>query len=887
MEIPKNKLVVITGVSGSGKSSLVFDVIFREAERRYLGTFTSYARQFIQRTSKPHVEEVTSLSPAIAIDQHTITRNPRSTVGTLTEIYDYLRLLFARLGKRDTGFSDPGSRIPDSGLSSSGIRHLASGISRSLFSFNSPEGACPLCKGLGVEDRLDPELLVSNPEKTLRQGALVITAPNGYIIYSQVTLEVLNQVCEAEGFSIDIPWKELTPDQKRIILFGSDKIEIPYGKHPLESRMRWSGITAKPREMGFYKGIIPVMETILKRERNKNILRFVRTTRCSACQGKRLNPEALSVTIQGHSIAALASLQLDELRQTLESLSFSAREKMIAAPILEKVLNRTGILEELGLGYLTLDRDSSSLSAGEAQRIRLAVQLGMQLQGLLYILDEPSVGLHPADSLRIIRALKRLRDKGNTVIVVEHEEEFIRHADWLIDLGPGAGSNGGEVLVNCAVAQLGELPEEMIQKSQTLSYLFRHNGTGAQRHRGTKAPQHHLTIQGASHHNLRNIDVSFRLQALNVVTGVSGAGKSSLVLDIIGKRLPGTFRETSGWETIGKVISIDQSAIGKSSRSNPATYTGLFDHIRDLFASLPDSRSRGYTKSWFSFNTPGGRCESCQGAGFHQAGMHFLGMVEMRCDHCQGKQFNQETLEIRYQEKNMAEVLDLTFSEAIPFFAGQPAIQRYLQVLDTLGLGYLHLGQRSSTLSGGEAQRVKLATELVRPASSHTLYLLDEPTTGLHPADVARLLQALQSLVLQRHTVIVIEHHPALILAADYIVDLGPGSGRDGGRVVVAGSPQAILESPHSLTGQALGNYLQYPITDAGSRIPDESSQLAVGSSQLANRDSKVENRRSEIVLSGVTTNNLKHISCEIPHNKITVITGVSGSGKSSLAFDT
>jgi len=894
LSIPKNKLVVVTGVSGSGKSSLVFDVIYREAEHKYLSTFTAYARQFLQKTRRPEVEHIKGLSPAIAIDQHAITRNPRSTVGTLTEIYDYLRLLYARVGKL------PHPLIP---FPTREGKHRKSKINRSLFSFNSPEGACPVCKGLGVEDRLDPELLVSNPSKTLREGALVITAPNGYIIYSQVTLDILNQVCEAEGFTIDIPWRELTPEQKDIILYGSKKIEIPFGKHPLESRMRWSGITAKPREMGYYKGIIPVMETILKRERNKNILRFVKTSRCSACDGKRLNPEALSVTINSTNIAGLASQSLEELKHSLAAFSFSdKRDKAIARPIIDKISERILTLEELGLGYLTLDRESTTLSAGEAQRIRLGIQIGMGLQGLLYILDEPSIGLHPKDSIRIIRALKSLRDKGNSVIVVEHEEEFIRHADWLIDIGPGAGTNGGEILVNSPVAEFNSLPEETIAKSLTLQYLFKKSSVTNHRspvtsHHRTTAPPHHrtteITIIGATHHNLKNIDVSFKLNALNVVTGVSGAGKSSLVRDVLGRKLPGTFQEIRGLEEIHKVITIDQSPIGKTSRSNPATYTGLFDLIRNLFASIPESVKKGYGKSRFSFNTKGGRCESCQGAGYHQIGMHFMGTVEVRCNTCRGKQFDEETLEIRYRDKNIAEILALTISEALLFFHGQPEILHYLQVLESLGLGYLHLGQRSSTLSGGEAQRVKLATELSRPAATSTLYMLDEPTTGLHQADVARLLQALRELIRNKHTVILIEHHPDLIFHADHVIDLGPGSGKKGGTVVVAGTPEEVIQSPGSLTGQSLKEHLH-----SASRIqhPTSNIQYPISNNFVIARSEATKQQHPtsssiaiprEIIFTGVTTNNLKRITARIPHEKITIITGISGSGKSSLAFDT
>jgi len=918
LEIPKNKLVVVTGVSGSGKSSLVFDVIYREAEHKYLATFTAYARQFLQKTRRPEVEHIEGLSPAIAIDQHAITRNPRSTVGTLTEIYDYLRLLYARVGKaqRHKGTEGPTHHITNSphhhgttsphhhGTTSPHHQKTQASISRSLFSFNSIEGACPVCKGLGVEDRLDPELLVSDPLKTLREGALVITAPNGYIIYSQVTLDVLNQVCQAEGFNIDIPWLELTPEQKDIILYGSNMIEVPFGKHPLESRMRWSGITAKPREMGYYKGIFPIMETILKSKRNKNILRFVRTSSCSACNGKRLNPKSLSVTVNRHNIASLASQPLEELKQTLDAFSFSDQERAVARPIIDKVTERITTLEELGLGYLALDRESTTLSAGEAQRIRLGIQVGMGLQGLLYIFDEPSIGLHPKDSMRIINTLKSLRDKGNSVIVVEHEEEFIRHADWLIDIGPGAGTNGGEILINSPISELSKLPEETINKSQTLQYLLRHKGTEGQRHNSltqhrdiarhviarnevtkqTERRNTEIVISGATHNNLKNITVSFNLNALNIVTGVSGAGKSSLVNDVLGKKLPGTFQEIRGLEEIHKVITIDQSPIGKTSRSNPATYTGLFDLIRTLFASLPESIEKRYGKSRFSFNTKGGRCESCQGAGYHQIGMHFMGTVEIICPACQGKQFDEETLQIRYRDKNIAEVLALTISEALLFFHDQPKVIHFLRVLESLGLGYLHMGQRSSTLSGGEAQRVKLATELARPVATSTLYLLDEPTTGLHNADVANLLEALQGLIKQQNTVIIIEHHPALILAADHIVDLGPGSGKEGGTVIATGSPEEIMNTRKSPTGQALRRHKG----TEGQRdhiTPSPARHVIARPTQRSG--TKQAEKQTELVISGVTTNNLKRITVRIPHEKITVITGVSGSGKSSLAFDT
>ena len=878
VDIPRNKLVVVTGISGSGKSSLIFDVLYREAENRYLGSFSTYARQFLGRMKRPDVERVEGLSPAIVVDQKTGGRNVRSTVGTITEIYDFLRLLYARIGKPD--------------LKSPGIV-----INRSLFSFNSPEGACPACNGLGVEDRLDPDLLVADETKSLRDRALVITAPNGYIIYSQVTMDVLDQVCRSEGFNVDIPWKDLTPEQKHIVLYGSDKLEIPYGKHPLESRMRWSGITAKPREMGYYKGIIPVMEVILKRDRNKNILRFVRSGNCSSCHGSRLNDKALSVRINDNNIADMAALELDELKESLENLQLSEVEKQIAEPINRQVIRRIGLLQKLGLGYLTTCRVSTSLSGGEVQRMRLATQAGTGLSGILYIFDEPSVGLHPRDTMRMIKILEDLRDNGNTVIVVEHEEEFIRHADWLIDIGPGAGINGGEVLFNISADRIDDLPESEIRKSRTLSFLKGYEridlpprrrepacpASPAGGRQGRDAKE--IEILGATHHNLKNINVSFRLVALNVVTGVSGAGKSTLVNDILGNFLrkklhgsftnPGGYKEIKGWENISKVISIDQAPIGRTPRSNPATYTGLSDLIRDLFANQPEARARGYDKSRFSFNTEGGRCDSCGGAGYLQMGMHFMGSVEVLCEECEGRRFNNETLAITYKNRNISEVLELTVNEALGFFIDHPGIRRFLLTLDSLGLGYLTLGQRSSTLSGGEAQRIKLATELAKPQSAHTLYLLDEPTTGLHSADVSRLLIALNNLILQGNTVIVIEHHLALMAAADHIIDLGPESGRDGGYLVATGTPEEVIRCEGSWTGKALKQYLQPP---PYTPLPHLGEGPGVGALQRA---------WAGIRFKGVTTNNLKNIDVSFPADKIIVVTGVSGSGKSSLAFDT
>ncbi|HNY01993.1 MAG TPA: ATP-binding cassette domain-containing protein, partial [Bacteroidales bacterium] len=631
----------------------------------------------------------------------------------------------------------------------------------------------------------------------LREGALVITAPNGYIIYSQVTLDVLNQVCRAEGFTIDIPWKDLTAEQKHIILYGSDKIEIPYGKHPLESRMKWSGITAKPREMGHYKGILPVMETILRRDRNKNILRFVRSGRCRSCGGTRLNEKARSVKVGEHSITDLAATEIGLLSGILQAIPFSGKDRLIAEPVLQQVSELTGLLKRLGLGYLTPDRESGSLSPGDSRRLRLATLAGMDLSGLICIFDEPSVGLHPHDVGQLIGILKEIRDKGNTVVVVEHDEIFLRHADWITDLGPGAGASGGEILFNGTPQQLLELPLDTVKSSPTLS-LYR--GIFRQEDRVRTTPgAGEIRVEGASSRNLNHIDVVFHLEKLNVVAGVSGSGKSTLVNHTLGSFLENRLLKTSkpegacsavlGWETIGRVVTVDQSPIGRTPRSNPATYTGLFDQVRDLFSRLPDSAARGYDKSRFSFNTPGGRCETCSGAGYQQVGMHFLGNVEVLCEACDGRRFDTETLSVLYRGKSISDVLEMTVAEAMVFFETEPKIRKYLHTLDLLGLGYLSLGQRSSTLSGGEAQRIKLAAELTGPQARHTLYIMNEPTTGLHHADTMILLKAFDQLIAQGHTLIVTEHHPAVISAAGHVIDLGPGSGKEGGRVVFEGTP--------------------------------------------------------------------------------------------------
>lgn len=870
LEIPKNQLIVVTGVSGSGKSSLIFDVMYREAEHRYFGSLSHHAQQFLGKMKRPDVEKIEGLSPAIAVGQKQVHSNPRSTVGTITEIYDYLRLLYARVGKLS----------PEThSLNSPTQTHTL--IDRNLFSFNSPAGACPDCKGLGVEDRLDPDLMIADENKSLRERALVITAPNGYIIYSQVTLDVLDHVCRAEGFNIDIPWKELTPDQKHIILYGSNKIEVPYGKHTLESRMRWTGITAKPREIGYYKGILPVMETILKQKRNKNILRFVRTSPCHVCGGARLNEKALSVTINGLNISQLSALQLDELQRVINKFDFPEKEKSIAVPINNKISHLIDLLKKLGLGYLTTDRESGTLSAGEGQRLKLVNLAGTGLMGLLYFFDEPSIGLHSRDTQKLLDVLENIRDNGNTVIVAEHEEEFIRHADWLVDIGPGAGVDGGRVLLNLAAGKINDLSEKEIRENRTLAFLNGSEKIGIppKRRPGTGW----LVVRGAMANNLKKIDVKFKLEALNVVTGVSGAGKSTLTNHILGKFLrkqlhhanetPVKYQSITGWESLSNVITIDQAPIGRTPRSNPATYTGLSDHIRDLFAKQPLAKEKGFDRSRFSFNVRGGRCDHCEGAGYIEIGMHFMGNVEILCEQCEGKRFNEETLDVRYHGKNIYEILEMSIGEAILFFEGHARIHHYLKTLADLGLGYLKLGQRSSTLSGGEAQRIKLATELAKLSSTHTLYILDEPTSGLHQSDVNNLLKAIHAIIENHHTVVLVEHHLGIISASDHVIDLGPESGNEGGYLVATGTPEEIINCKESYTGQALKKYLTagYRLQATGFRI----------------QGSDIRNPASGISFSNVTTNNLQNIDVVIPHNQITVITGVSGSGKSSFAFDT
>jgi excinuclease ABC subunit A len=908
LKLPRNSLIVITGLSGSGKSSLAFDTIYAEGQRRYVESLSAYARQFLEQLQKPNVEHIEGLSPAIAIEQRTAGRNPRSTVATQTEIYDYLRLLFARIGKifcykcatpierqssqeiidkimnltegtdiqilapivrgRKGEYKDIFRSIQKAGfvrcrvdgkiyelptkiklakykihnievvvdrltikpavknrLTDSvetalkvgkGIVVISSGkttdfvfneqyacakcgasfaeVEPRIFSFNSPYGACANCNGLGTKPEFDPDLVIPDKNKSINEGAIEPwrKGGRGYILYYRWLIRELSYQM---NFDLDSPFKRLPKQTQKVILYGSDEY-----------------VGSKP-----FEGVIPHLERLFSQTKSdylkEEISRFMSTLPCPACQGARLKKESLAITISGKNIWEVTKESIKEAQHFFKNLALTEKERIIAHQIIKEVIQRLQFCIDVGLDYLTLDRKSATLSGGEAQRIRLATQVGSGLVGVLYILDEPSIGLHQRDNAKLISTLKTLRDLGNTLIVIEHDEFTIRAADYIVDLGPGAGRGGGEV-VFCG-------PKEDLLKhpdSLTAKYLKKELKIDIPKIRRTVQKTKFLEVKGAREHNLKNIDVKFPLGVFIAVTGVSGSGKSTLIDEILyralarrlykSKERPGIHEKIIGQEFIDKVIVVDQSPIGRTPRSNPATYTAVFSHIRDVFSKLPEARMRGYKPGRFSFNVKGGRCEACQGDGIKKIEMHFLPDVYVRCDVCKGRRFNEATLEIKYKGKSIADVLEMTVEEAQELFTNIPKIKNILLTLYNVGLGYIQLGQSATTLSGGEAQRVKLSAELSKRSTGKTLYILDEPTTGLHFADVEKLLACLQQLVDKGNTIIVIEHNLEVIKCADYIIDLGPEGGDKGGEVVATGSPEKLLRHRKSYTAQFLTKVL-------------------------------------------------------------------------------
>jgi len=860
---------VITGVSGSGKSSLAMDTLLVEARRRYLASVAFGAAQRLGRLGRAQAESISGLRVAAALDQAAPAANPRSTVGTLTGIYGLLRLLLARVGRLHCavcGALAGGSRCGSCGA---GLPVLEA----RLLSFNVPQGACPGCAGLGLQERVDPELLVKDARLSLRQGALVPTTPKGYIVYSQVTMEVLDTVCRAHGFSVDQPWGELDDEQRRVVLHGSDRIIVPFGKHPLESRLRWKGITARPRQEGHYKGLVPTLEGILASKRNPGVLRFVRSVACEDCRGSRLRPEARALKLGGLGAHEWSALALERLPGALARQRLDERGRAVAAPILAELGQRCARLDELGLGHLSLQRATDSLSRGEARRLRLASCLAGGLGGMLYLLDEPSAGLHPAELPALEGVLRQLVAQGNTVLAVEHELELVRRADFVVDVGPGPGAAGGRLLYAGPVAEWStqdgvESPTLAVMEAASQPLAC---DPGA----GVAGPW--LELRGADAHNLCWVDLSLPLGCLCALTGVSGAGKTTLALGTLVPALqrslgltgppPLGFEVLEGGEPLAGVVVVDQDPIGRTPRSNAATYTKLFDRIRALFARLPLARQAGWTASRFSFNTRGGRCERCEGAGVVRVGMHFLSEVHLRCPDCGGARFDAATLAVRYRGLDVHQVLELSVDRALELFADRPAIARVLAALQLLGLGYLPLGQPATTLSGGEARRVKLAAHLARPARGPTLYVLDDPSTGLHAHDVAALVAALRQLVRAGHSVLVVDGDLDLLLAADHLVELGPGGGPRGGRVVASGPPAAVAAQAESATARALA-----------ARLAGASGEILPAAPVCATRP---------IRLRGARTHNLQGVDLDLPAGALTVVTGVSGSGKSSLVFDT
>ena len=952
LELPRDRLIVITGLSGSGKSSLAFDTIYAEGQRRYVESLSAYARQFLGQMDKPDVDHIDGLSPAISIDQRSSSRNPRSTVGTVTEIYDYMRLLYARIGVphcpecgrpiakqtvqqivdaimalpegtrfmvlaplikdrkgehrkifediRRAGFVrarvngeirdvneeilldrykmhtieavidrlvvrhggenngeqhglDP-ARLADSLETAlkmgDGVVIIAVGngktpgedmlfserfacmhcgislpeIEPRTFSFNSPHGACPTCSGLGVQLVLDPDLIIASKDLSLDEGAIEpwsrAATSEGY--YAQM----VRSVADHYGFSTSVPVSQLTPEQIHILLYGSGAEVLTLRYTNQQGRLHTYETT--------FEGVIPNLERRYKETTSdyvrEEIERYMTPRVCQACGGTRLRPESQAVTVAGRSIVEISALPVAQAREFFRTLPehLSERDRTVAHQILKELNARLGFLVDVGLDYLTLSRAAATLSGGEAQRIRLATQIGSQLMGVLYILDEPSIGLHQRDNQRLIETLQRLRDLGNTVLVVEHDEDTIRQADYVVDLGPGAGEKGGYVVAMGPLSTIESTPTSI-----TGQYLRGERAVPVPKVR-RKGNGHYLQVLGASENNLKDIDVRIPLGTFTCITGVSGSGKSTLLMEIIYRRLaqmlnrskerPGAHRAIRGAEHLDKVIDIDQSPIGRTPRSNPATYTGVFAPIRDLFASVPEARLRGYKSGRFSFNVKGGRCEACQGDGIIRIEMQFLPDVYVPCEVCHGQRYNREALEIRYRGKNIAEVLDMTVDEAMEFFANIPALQSKLVTLHDVGLGYIRLGQPATTLSGGEAQRIKLARELARRATGRTLYILDEPTVGLHMADVERLLQVLSRLVDAGNTVLIIEHNLDVLKTADWLVDLGPEGGDAGGRVIAEGTPEQVAANPASYTGRYLRPVLERAAALSSVRAETEST---------------------------------------------------------------
>ena len=922
VDIPRDKLVVLTGLSGSGKSSLAFDTIYAEGQRRYVESLSSYARMFLGQMEKPDVDYIDGLSPAISIDQKTTSKNPRSTVGTVTEIYDYLRLLWARVGTphcpkcgkeikqqtidqiidqvlelpeatriqvmapvvrgkkgthqklledaRKSGYvrcrvdgslydlteeieldknkkhnieivvdrlvikEDIARRLTDSVEVAS---NLAGGLvvinivgedrdimfsqnyacedcgisieelSPRMFSFNNPFGACPTCTGLGSQLKVDPDLIIPNKELSILEGAITASGWNN-IKGDSISRMYFEALSKKYNFKLTTPIKDLPPEIMDIILYGTkgEKLKLTY------ERENGHGTLMQP-----FEGIINNLERRYKETQSDAMRRDLEDCMgerpCPDCGGKRLRKEALAVTVGGINIDTFCRKSVTEALDFVDHLELSDQKMLIADRILKEIKNRLGFLQSVGLQYLTLSRAAATLSGGESQRIRLATQIGSSLMGVLYILDEPSIGLHQRDNDKLLATLKHLRDLGNTLLVVEHDEDTMRQADYIVDIGPGAGVHGGQV-VACGTA------EEVMNTpgSITGDYLSGRKKIPVPAERRT-GNGHFLTVKGAAENNLQNVDVSIPLGTFTCVTGVSGSGKSSLVNEILYKRLaadlnraktrPGKHQSIEGEEYLDKIIAIDQSPIGRTPRSNPATYTGLFNDIRDLFASTPDAKARGYGPGRFSFNVRGGRCEACQGDGLIKIEMHFLPDIYVPCEVCKGKRYNRETLEVRYKGKNIYEVLDMTVEEALPFFEHLPRLYNKLQTLYEVGLSYVKLGQPSTELSGGEAQRVKLATELAKRSTGKTIYILDEPTTGLHTADVHKLIEVLQKLVDAGNTVVVIEHNLDVIKTADHVIDLGPEGGSGGGTIVATGTPEAVAQCPASYTGQYLKRMLE------------------------------------------------------------------------------